>query len=202
MYYIVDKLTWKVIGYAPLMDMVRGYMASQHKTDKDVLILEDIQMDYIPKIIYVDGKPVYNNIKFWREDANNIIADYENHDIRDFVGHHVALNQFMKEQAVVENYAAALDGTKANEALYNMRVGKEFLGLFQEEYSNAEISSATEALIASKTAAILSFLLIGNIKMAIAMFDTLETDEFLTEQRIAKYRNMLTAANAFEYAKE
>lgn len=93
----------------------------------------------------------------------------------------------------------SIDGI-AGEIEYNMTVGNEFISLFSEECIKTDLEEVTPLQIAAKTAQIILMIQTGSFSEASQLIDTLEPDEFFTVERLAKYKDMLAAADVLEYA--
>jgi hypothetical protein len=92
----------------------------------------------------------------------------------------------------------SIDGI-AGEIDYNMTVGNELISLLREECINTDLEEVTPLQIAAKTAQIIPLLQTGSFREAGQLIDTFEPDEFFTVERLAKYEDMLAAADVIEY---
>lgn len=91
------------------------------------------------------------------------------------------------------------EGT-AGEIDYNMTVGNELIALLREECVKTDLEEVTPLQIAAKTAQIIPMLQTGSFREAGQLIDTLEPDEFFTVERLAKYKDMLAAADVIKYS--
>lgn len=133
--------------------------------------------------------------------AGEIVNDFENHVILDFMD-----NQVTKEQFVNEYYtnASRIENTKdsiASQIQYNRIVGGEFIDLFREEcvINGLKNYNTSEAALMMKLGNIVTILMAGVFNTAILMLTTIERDGYLTDERINKYIKMLSAADAIDY---
>ncbi len=158
-------------------------------------------MKYISRIVYVDGQCVYNNRDFWLNKAQDILEDYDEHEVLDFMG--LPVNQFRYETERNSNASrlSAIDGT-AGEVDYNITVGAEFISLFREECIKTKFESVTPIEIGMKLSPVISFVLTGSFREAKLTLKTIENDAFLTKERMQKYEDMLDAADVITYATE
>ena len=94
---------------------------------------------------------------------------------------------------------SSIDGL-AGEIDYNITVGNEFIALFREECVKTDFKGITPLEIGIKLAPVISLVQTGSFREAKQVLQSLETDPFLTEERIAKYIAMMDSADAIEYA--
>lgn len=201
LYYAIDKETNKLKITADSLLLLKDEIKNLGKSEEDYLILEDVDMKYISRIVYVDGQCVYNNRDFWLNKAQDILEDYDEHEVLDFMG--LPVNQFRYETERNSNASrlSAIDGT-AGEVDYNITVGAEFISLFREECIKTKFESVTPIEIGMKLAPVISFVLTGSFREAKLTLKTIENDAFLTKERMQKYEDMLDAADVITYATE
>ena len=201
LYYAIDKETNKLKITADSLLLLKDEIKNLGKSEEDYLILEDVDMKYISRIVYVDGQCVYNNRDFWLNKAQDILEDYDEHEVLDFMG--LPVNQFRYETERNSNASrlSAIDGT-AGEVDYNITVGAEFISLFREECIKTKFETVTPIEIGMKLSPVISFVLTGSFREAKLTLKTIENDAFLTKERMQKYEDMLDAADVITYATE
>ena len=199
MYYAIDKETNKLKITADSLLLLKNEIKNLGKSEEDYLILEDVDMKYISRIVYVDGQCVYNNRDFWLNKAQDILEDYDEHEVLDFMG--LPVNKFRYETERNSNASrlSAIDGT-AGEVDYNITVGAEFISLFREECIKTKFETVTPIEIGMKLSPVISFVLTGSFREAKLTLKTMENDAFLTKERMQKYEDMLDAADVITYA--
>lgn len=199
LYYAIDKETNKLKITADSLLLLKNEIKNLGKSEEDYLILEDVDMKYISRIVYVDGQCVYNNREFWLNKAQDILEDYDEHEVLDFMG--LSVNKFRYETERNSNASrlSAIDGT-AGEVDYNITVGAEFISLFREECIKTKFETVTPIEIGMKLSPVISFVLTGSFREAKLTLKTIENDAFLTEERMQKYEDMLDAADVITYA--
>ena len=174
------------------------------KDIKDYLILQEFDMRYISRITYVDGNCVYNNKEYWTKTAVEnpfTLENYSEHEVLDFLGNPVTYDRYIDEYNNNLNRLSVLDGI-AGEVEYNIIVGNEFIALFREECVKTDFKGITPLEIGIKLSPVISLVQTGSFREAKQVLQTIETDPFLTEERIAKYIAMMESADAIEYATE
>jgi hypothetical protein len=201
MYYAIDKETNKLKITADSLLLLKNEIKNLGKTEEDYLILEDVDMKYISRIVYVDGQCVYNNRDFWLNKAQDILEDYDEHEVLDFMGLPVNQFRYETERNLNASRLSAIDGT-AGEVDYNITVGAEFISLFREECIKTKFEAVTPIEIGMKLSPVISFVLTGSFREAKLTLKTIENDAFLTEERMQKYEDMLDAADVITYATE
>ena len=179
----------------------KNWIAQSTYKEEDFYITQDFDMKYISRIVYVDGKCIYNNKQFWTTDVykDNILDNFEEHEVKDFLGQPVDKYRFEVELNTNLTRLNSIDGL-AGEIEYNMTVGNELISLLREECIKTDLEEVTPLQIAAKTAQIIPMLQTGSFREAAALIDNLEPDEFFTTERLTKYKEMLAAADVIEYA--
>lgn len=202
MIYVIKKSNWMLQGMYSDLKLVKDRFARLHLNENDYFITQDFDMNYISRVVYVDGVCVYNNKKFWSETVcrEQIIDNYEQHTVLDFMGLPVDKERFITEFNTNITRLNTIDGT-AGEIEYNMVVGDELIALLREECIKTELHNVTPLQIAAKTAQIIPMLQTGSFREANQLISTLETDEFFTRERLDKYSSMIAAADVITYAK-
>ena len=198
-YYAVDKETDKVKVIADSLLLLKNAIRELGKEETDFLILEDIDMKYVSRIVYVDGECIYNNKNFWLYHSEEILADYDKHEVLDFMGKPVLQHRYETERNSNMSRLSNIDGV-AGEVDYNITIGNEFISLFREECIFTDFQTVTPLEIAQKLMAVISLVQTGSFREAKLVLKTIETDAFLTEERLKKYEDMLDSADAITYA--
>lgn len=198
-YYAVDKETDKVKIVADSLLLLKNAIRDLGKEETDFLILEDTNMKYVSRIVYVDGECVYNNKDFWLYRSEDILADYDEHEVLDFMGKPVLQYRYETERNSNMSRLSNIDGV-AGEVDYNITVGNEFISLFREECIFTDFKTVTPLEIAQKLLTVISLVQTGSFREAKLILKNIETDAFLTEERLKKYEDMLDAADAITYA--
>lgn len=182
---------------------VLDIVLSQKKKDiRDYDILQEFGMRYISTITHVDGVCIYNNREYWSKTAvqNPLTPEnYSEHEVLDFIGRAVPYDRYVDELNTNLNRISAIDGT-IGEVIYNIDIGNEMIALFKEECRLTKFRGITPMEIAAKLAQAYTLVLTGSFREAKTVFQALDTDPFLTEERKQKYIDMLDAADAIEYA--
>ena len=117
--YAVDKSSNKLIYTSDSLALMKQTIEQDGKQENDFYILGDIDMKFVSRITYVDGKCIYNDKKFWFEKAKDILDDFENHEVLDFMGFPVSKIRFDSEFNSNSSRISAIDGI-AGEVDYNM----------------------------------------------------------------------------------
>lgn len=199
MIFVIKKTNWMLQGqFSNLVEAKHWIKNSTHK-EEDFYITQDLNMKYISRIIYVDGECIYNNKDFWTILAPVLLDEYDKHTVLDFMGQPVDEYRYEVELNTNITRLTAIDGI-AGEIDYNMTVGNELISLLREECVKTDLEEVTPLQIAAKTAQIIPMLQTGSFREAGQLIDTLEPDEFFTVERLAKYKDMLAAADVIKYA--
>ena len=200
MIYVIDKKlnAVKLTGYN--LQMINAKINELGLTDYTIL-REMNDMNYVSRIYKVDDTVIYNNKTFWQTSAYEISNDFENHVVLDFME-----NQVSKELFLNEYYtnATRIEKTKdglASQIQYNRIIGGEFIDLFREECTYLTLSKheTSEAELLSKLSNVIPMLLTGTFRAANYFLNSIPRDLFLTDLRVNKYIQMLTAADAINY---
>lgn len=197
--FAINKQTGMITHQAANLALIKTRMKQLDEKEEDFYILGDIDMKYISRIVYVDGECVYNNKDFWSKTAEDIFENYTDHEVEDFMGLVVDRARFATEMNSNITRIAAIDGL-AGEIDYNMTVGDEFIALFREECVKTDFKGITPLEIGIKLAPVISLVQTGSFREAKQVLQSMETDPFLTEERMAKYIAMMDAADAIEYS--
>lgn len=199
MIFVIKKTNWMLQGqFSNLVEAKRWIDQSTYK-EEDFYITQDLNMKYISRIIYVDGECIYNNKDFWTILAPVLLDEYDKHTVLDFMGQLVDAYRYEVELNTNITRLTAIDGI-AGEIDYNMTVGNELISLLREECVKTDLEEVTPLQIAAKTAQIIPMLQTGSFREAGQLIDTLEPDEFFTVERLAKYKDMLAAADVIKYS--
>ena len=200
-YYAIEKETNKLTIKADSLLLLKNEIKKLGKQEEDYLILRDVDMKYISRIVYVDGQCVYNNRNFWLNNAQEILEDYDAHEVLDILGQPVSRHRYETELNSNASRLSAIDGT-AGEVEYNIAVGYEMISLFKEECIKTDFKDITPMELAAKLSSAYSLVMTGSFREAKQIFQALETDSFLTEERMQKYIDMLNSADVITYATE
>ena len=207
MIYILNKENFNFIGRFDNMKFAKEELAKSGISEDDCIFTEEMGMKYVSRIVEVDGKVVYMNKDWWTKEAPSILEDYENHKVYDFIEvskpeeerELVSLDRFKRELNQNVNKINEIDGV-AGEVNYNIDVGNDFISLFREECIFTDFKTVTPLEIAQKLMAVISLVQTGSFREAKLVLKTIETDAFLTPERLKKYEDMLDSADAITYA--
>ena len=201
MIFVIKKTNWMLQGQFYNLVEAKNWIAQSTHKEEDFYITQDLNMKYISRIVYVDGKCVYNNKQFWTVGVykDKILDNYEEHEILDFMGLPVDKYRFEVELNTNLTRLNSIDGI-AGEVEYNITVGNEFISLFREECIKTKFESVTPIEIGMKLSPVISFVLTGSFREAKLTLKTIENDAFLTKERMQKYEDMLDAADVITYA--
>lgn len=200
-YYAVNKETNVLKYIAENLNDIKFIIKQDGANENDFFILKDIDMKYISRIVYVDGNCIYNNKNYWYKNARDILEDYDKHEVLDFMGNPVDKLRYEQEMNNNISRLTLIDGV-AGEVDYNITIGNEFISLFREECIFTDFQTVTPLEIAQKLMAVISLVQTGSFREAKMLLKTVETDAFLTEERLKKYEDMLDSADAITYATE
>lgn len=198
-YYAIEKTTQKIAYQSASLFLLKDIIKYDKKNINDYLFTEDVDMKYISRIVYVDGECVYNNKEFWVNSAPEILENFEEHEVLDFMDKPVDKFRFETEYNSNASRISNIDGV-AGEVDYNITIGNEFISLFREECIFTDFQTVTPLEIAQKLMAVISLVQTGSFREAKLVLKTIETDAFLTEERLKKYEDMLDSADAITYA--
>lgn len=198
MIFVIKKSSWLLQGQFGNLKLAKDWIAKSTYKEEDFYITQDLNMKYISRIIYVDGECIYNNKDFWTTLAPVLLDEYDKHTVLDFMGQPVDAYRYEVELNTNITRLTAIDGI-AGEIDYNMTVGNELIALLREECVKTDLEEVTPLQIAAKTAQIIPMLQTGSFREAGQLIDALEPDEFFTVERLAKYKDMLAAADVIKY---
>lgn len=199
-YYAVEKTTNTVSFVSANLYELKNVLLANGKDEENYYILQDLDMKYVSRITFVDDVCVYNNKHFWMSSQpDEIIEDYDNHTVKDFLGHEIGITRFKTEMNNMRSRLSQIDGS-AGQIAFNIDVAHEFIAVFKEETIVTDFVDITPDQVMAKLASIVVILLTGSFREAAHAVAYLENDSFLTEERVAKYVDMMTAADAIEYA--
>lgn len=198
-FYAIEKSSNKLLYVSASLFQIKESIKNHCRKESDFYITEDIDMKYISRVVYVDGRCAYNHKEFWTVYAQEILDNFDEHEVLDFMGLPVDKFRFETELNSNRSRIAAIDGL-AGEIDYNMIVGGEFIALFREECVKTDFKGITPLEIGIKLAPVISLVQTGSFREAKQVLQTIETDAFLTTERIQKYIEMMDAADAIEYA--
>jgi len=198
-FYAIEKFTKKLLYQSASLYLLKDMIKFKGLTESDCIITEDVDMKYISRIVYVDGECVYNNKEFWVNSAPEILENFEEHEVLDFMDKPVDKFRFETEYNSNSSRISNIDGV-AGEVDYNITVGNEFISLFREECIFTDFQTVTPLDIAQKLLTVISLVQTGSFREAKIVLKTVEPDAFLTAERLKKYEDMLDAADAITYA--
>ena len=198
-YYAVNKETNILKYIAENLNDIKFIIKQDGAEEDDFFILKDVDMKYISRIVYVDGNCIYNNKDYWYKQSSDILEDYDEHEVLDFMGKPVDKLRYEQEMNSNISRLTLIDGV-AGEVAYNIAIGKEFIALFREECIFTDFQTVTPLEIAQKLMAVISLVETGSFREAKMLLKTIEIDAFLTEERLKKYEDMLDSADAITYA--
>lgn len=199
-YYAVNKKNNLLTYISDNLVSLKDVITLNKKTVNEFYILGDVDMKYVSRITYVDGKCVYNNKEFWiSTEAAEILNSFENHVVLDFLRQSVTKYRYETELNSNASRISAIDGV-AGEVDYNITVGNEFISLFREECIFTDFKTITPLDIAQKLLTVIALVQTGSFREAKMVLKTVESDAFLTTERLKKYEDMLDAADAITYA--
>lgn len=198
-FYAVNKKTNLLTHTAANLALIKARMKELGENEQDFYILQDVDMKYISRIVYVDSECVYNNKDFWTKKAPMVLENFNEHEVKDFIGKTVDFYRFTTEYNSNASRISNIDGV-AGEVDYNITIGNEFISLFREECIFTDFQTVTPLEIAQKLMAVISLVQTGSFREAKLVLKTVENDAFLTPERIQKYEDMLDSADAITYA--
>lgn len=208
MIYVISKQTGKIAGKFPNVILAREYVVTDLQSDIGLYdFLQDMAENIVSRIVYIDGKCVYNNKKFWTRDLSDLITNYSEHTVFDILGQNISVARFKQEYLSNMNRIGLIDG-RPGQIVYNMQVGKEFVSLFREECILTKFTKESDTspmIIFEKLTPVIAMLDAGAFREAkqyLQGYRAKIKDDFLTDERIDKYIAMLDAADAIEYATE
>ena len=199
--YAIDRETNAIAYTAANMAMLKAKLAEIGKTLDEFLILGDMGMNFVSRIVYVDGTCIYNNCDYWLNHGHEILDDYDQHEVKDILGNDVDIIRYRNELDSNITRITQIDG-RPGEVKYNIEVANEMIALFKEECILTKFTGITPLEIADKLAPAYTLVLTGSFREAKTIFQALDTDPFLTEERKQKYIDMLDAADSIEYASD
>lgn len=200
MHYAVNKETNLVKYSADNLYLLKHVFELYQDDINNYKILEDSGMKVVSRIIYVDGKCIYNSKSFWLSDTPaQILENYSEHEVLDVLGKPVDELRFKIEKDNNQSRLAAIEN-RAGEVCYNIEIGNEVIALFREECILTDFQGITPMQIGVKLAQAYTLLMTGSFREAKQIFMNVETDPFLTAERKQKYIDMLDSADAIRYA--
>ena len=200
MHYAVNKETNLVKYSADNLYLLQHVFELYQDDINNYKILEDSGMKVVSRIIYVDGKCIYNSKSFWLSDTPaQILENYSVHEVLDVLGKPVDELRFKIEKDNNQSRLAAIEN-RAGEVCYNIEIGNEVIALFREECILTDFQGITPMQIGVKLEQAYTLLMTGSFREAKQIFMSVETDPFLTAERKQKYIDMLDSADAIRYA--
>ena len=197
--YAIDKETNAIAYTAANMALLKAKLAEVGKSLDEFLILGDMGMKFVSRIVYVDGACIYNNCDYWLNHGHEILDDYDQHEVKDILGNDIDIIRYRSELDSNITRITQIDG-RPGEVEYNMEVASEMIALFREECILTQFTGITPLELADKLAPAYTLVLTGSFREAKTIFQALDTDPYLTEERKQKYIDMLDAADSIEYA--
>lgn len=207
MYYVLNKKDNQTLLYCDTFLTSLEFVKNYPDGENTLKILEDVGMEAVSRIVYVDGKCVYKNPKFWAQNFTDFKNNYQSHKVVDILGLDIDLDRFTLEDDQNKKEIFKIDG-RPGQISYNMEVGKEFVSLFREECILTKFTKESDTspmIIFEKLTPVIAMLDAGAFREAkqyLQGYRAKIKDDFLTDERIDKYIAMLDAADAIEYATE
>ena len=96
-FYAVNKKTNLLAHTAASLALIKARMQELGEKEEDFYILQDIDMKYISRVVYVDGECVYNNKDFWTKEAPTVLENFNEHEVKDFMSKAVDFYRFTTE---------------------------------------------------------------------------------------------------------
>lgn len=205
MYYVLNIKNGEILSSGETIVSSVEFVKNYPDGENVLKILEDIGMEAVSRIVYVDGKCVYKNPKFWSQNFTNFKNNYQSHKVVDILGQDIALDRFTLEDDQNKKAIFKIDG-RPGQISYNMEVGKEFVSLFREECILTKFTKESDTspmIIFEKLMPVIAMLDAGAFREAkqyLQGYRAKIKDDFLTDERVDKYIAMLDAADAIEYA--
>lgn len=201
MIYVVNETNGVLLCKADTLALARTFVGSITPVDPlaNYTYLERIDsMRYISRVTFVDGICIYNNKTFWQEQSHLIEQNYASHAVTDPFGAPVSLERFSTERHSNCTRLSAVEETPA-EVDYNMTVGFEFVTLFREECILGDLGSQSAMGIAAATANLIPLVITGSFRESRTVLGAMTPDSFFTAPKLARYRDMLAAADIITY---
>jgi len=201
MIYALNETTGILVGKFDTQALALSYINTLADHDSfTYTFLQDIKdMNYVSRVTFVDGSCIYNSKTFWVNEAYLVLQSFGDHEVLDCFGVLVTEERFRIEyqvnctrlQAVVDN------STEVNQ---NMMVGFEFIALFREEcISSPSLEGFSSLEIAAQTMQLVPLLLTGSFRESVMWLYGFTPNTFFTEERLGRYRTMLTVADVITY---
>lgn len=198
-FYALDKATREIAYQSASLFMLKDAIKYDNRDEADFIFTEDTDMKYLSRVVYVDDQCIYNSKDFWTTSAADIIENYDEHTVIDFLGKPVDKVRFEVEYNSNSSRIAAIDGV-AGEVDYNIQIGTEFISLFREECIFTDFVGISPIELGRKLIDVITFVQTGAFREARLVLATVERDDFLTDERLQKYSDMLAAADVITYA--
>lgn len=205
MIFVIRKNDLKTVGVFDTLNLAKDYIHDKEH-DTDYYFCEELSnVNYISRITHVDGKCIYNNVEFWSKTAQEIFTNFNEHTVVDILGQQVNAYRFKTELYSNKNRINQIDG-RTGQIMYNMAVGQEFVSLFREECILANFTNAANTspmIIFEKLTEVIIMLNAGafrEAKLYLQGYREKLKDDFLTDERINKYIDMLDSADSIAYA--
>lgn len=206
MLYVINNNTYVCVYKCGTLENAQNYLENNKG---NFSILKDINMNYVSSIVYVDGLCIYNNKDFYlgktlynnteTSYCSEVSKNFDDHIVLDFSGEQVSIEQYKKELAENSSRLSMLDG-RQSETILNMRIGREFIGLFRSEFSSSALDSITKYMVNEKLLKTSYAAMEGAFDLAQYELSLIEKDDYLNETRINKYIQMLNVADVYTYA--
>ena len=163
MHYAVNKETNLVKYSADNLYLLQHVFELYQDDINNYKILEDSGMKVVSRIIYVDGKCIYNSKSFWLSDTPaQILENYSVHEVLDVLGKPVDELRFKIEKDNNQSRLAAIEN-RAGEVCYNIEIGNEVIALFREECILTDFQGITPMQIGVKLEQAYTLLMTGQI---------------------------------------
>lgn len=201
MFFVINKTQNTIIGSFTTINESTSYIKSITGNNdlNNFIVTQEVNIvTYISRISHVDGVCIYNNKDFWINSSHNVYDNYESHTVLDFLGNPIYKDRFAIEMDMNFNRISNVT-TTADQVNYNINIGFEYISLFREETVNGDLGTLNGLDVAAKTANVIPLVTTGSFKEAAYVLGTLTPDEYLTTERLTKYRTMLLAADIITY---
>ena len=213
MIYVINKSTFQVFGCFSSIYAAKTEMKLQNLNELEYDFAEVQSMKYVSRIVNIENKLsnekqcIYNNVNFWQNQVwiDDIANNFDNYKMTDILGKEVSYNRFLTERLSNLSRISQIDG-RPGQIEYNIEVGNEFISLFREECILTDFksdSNTSPMIIFKKLETVIAMVQVGafrEAKQALIAYREQIKDDFLTDERIDKYIDMLSAADSIEYA--
>lgn len=203
MIYLVDKLNNELIETYDNVSMAELKIQELGRSEDEFVILNEYVKTIIPKIYKVGDVVVYNDNKFWTSTEAFTITDYYqyvNGSVIDYKGNNVSLEQYREEYIFLKRRFNSYNGYESEIAM-NIRIAPEIISLFRQECIDTDFNDGTSPMtIFYKMGTLIAALNAGAFREAGQLIPYIERDSFLTDERLAKYADLIASSDSITYA--